>query len=174
MPDSSPLRSALVPLAALLLTAMTSSFTSSVYGQSDTSAKENDPLTTYQGKSRVVLVFGPNDSDAKFAKQMSELKSKAELEDRQIVVLPVPADDKAAGKSLPYLQKKYNDGNGDFSVVLIGKDGHTAFRSGDPISAETLFGKIDAMPMRKDEIKEKSAEADKTRGQSKTDEQKDN
>ena len=168
------LRPVLALFGAVLVTMMTTPLASSIYGQADTSAKENDPLTTYQGKNRVVLVFGPTDGDARFAKQMSELKQKAELDDRQIVVMPVPSDDKAAGKSLPYLQKKYNDGKGDFSLVLVGKDGHTAFQSDEPVSAEALFAKIDAMPMRKDEIKEKSAEADRTRGQSKTDEQKDN
>ena len=36
-----------------------------------------------------------------------------------------------------------------FAVVLIGKDGHVALRSGEPVLAETLQGRIDAMPMRR-------------------------
>jgi hypothetical protein len=40
-----------------------------------------------------------------------------------------------------------------FQVFRVGKDGHTALSSDRPLSAAYLFGKIDAMPMRRDEMR---------------------
>ena len=42
----------------------------------------------------------------------------------------------------------------EFAAVLIGRDGGQKLRSGSPISAEELFGKIDEMPMRRRELRE--------------------
>jgi hypothetical protein len=39
-----------------------------------------------------------------------------------------------------------------FQVFLVGKDGHTAISSDKPVSTDYLFGKVDAMPMRRDEM----------------------
>jgi Domain of unknown function (DUF4174) len=39
-----------------------------------------------------------------------------------------------------------------FQVFFVGKDGHTALSSDQPLSAEYLFAKVDAMPMRRDEM----------------------
>jgi hypothetical protein len=36
-----------------------------------------------------------------------------------------------------------------FGVVLVGKDGSVALRSAEPVLAETLQRRIDAMPMRR-------------------------
>ena len=36
-----------------------------------------------------------------------------------------------------------------FAIVLIGKDGTVALRSAEPVPADTLQGRIDAMPMRR-------------------------
>lgn len=41
---------------------------------------------------------------------------------------------------------------GAFAAVLVGKDGGEKFRSEEPVPAEKLFGLIDAMPMRRQEI----------------------
>lgn len=40
-----------------------------------------------------------------------------------------------------------------FKVYLIGKDGHTAFASETLVSAEDLFKRGDAMPIRRDEMR---------------------
>jgi hypothetical protein len=38
-------------------------------------------------------------------------------------------------------------------VLLVGKDGGVKLSSSSPLSASTLFGTIDAMPMRIDEMR---------------------
>jgi hypothetical protein len=40
-----------------------------------------------------------------------------------------------------------------FQVFLVGKDGHTAISSDKPLSADYLFARVDAMPMRRDEMR---------------------
>lgn len=43
----------------------------------------------------------------------------------------------------------------EFAVVLIGRDGGEKFRSDDPVSVEELFSKIDEMPVRRREMRER-------------------
>jgi hypothetical protein len=40
-----------------------------------------------------------------------------------------------------------------FGVALVGKDGSVALRQGQPITTRTLFAAIDAMPMRREEMR---------------------
>jgi hypothetical protein len=44
---------------------------------------------------------------------------------------------------------------GTFQVVLIGKDGGVKLRSSEPVSMKDLFGLIDSMPMRQQEMESK-------------------
>ena len=53
------------------------------------------------------------------------------------------ADDAAS------LRRRYAIKPGRFEVLLTGKDGRVAMRSGQPIPAGTLQSTIDAMPMRR-------------------------
>lgn len=46
---------------------------------------------------------------------------------------------------------------GPFMIVLLGKDGEEKLRSKTPVSIQSLFEIIDAMPMRKREIRERRA-----------------
>ncbi len=175
MPFRTSLSSVVVSVAAsLLLAAGVSTMPSFSNAQTEATAKENDPLTTYLGKNRVLLVFAPTQDDPLLVKQLSELQNKAELKERDLIVLPVPADDKAAGKSLPYLQTKFNGGRPSFALVLVGKDGNDAYQTAEPVEAKVIYAKIDAMPMRKDEVKEKKAASTNESGTSKTSTPEDN
>lgn len=51
--------------------------------------------------------------------------------------------------------KKYNLKEGQFTVLLIGRDGGEKFRAHEPVSVKSLIDLIDAMPMRKQEMKSK-------------------
>ena len=141
---TSPKRAASYAAAFILLAMVSHAVTPPLRAQAEATAKENDPLTTYLGKNRVVLVFAPTEGDPKLVKQLAELNDKAGLNERDLIVLPVLADDKAAGKSLPYLQTKFNGGKSTFSLVLVGKDGNDAYQSSDPVEAKTLYARIDA------------------------------
>ena len=57
-----------------------------------------------------------------------------------------PADEAAA-------RQRFHVAAGQFTVILIGKDGGEKLRSHKPIPWEKLQSTIDAMPMRKDEVR---------------------
>ena len=57
------------------------------------------------------------------------------------------SDEPAAARS------RFGVEDGAFATVLVGRDGGEKFRSTEPVPAEKLFGLIDAMPMRRREIR---------------------
>lgn len=54
------------------------------------------------------------------------------------------------------LARKYNLNEGEFTVILIGRDGCEKYRTSTPLSTQTLFEIIDSMPMRQSEIRKKN------------------
>ena len=120
---------------------------------------QDKSLASYRDKNRVLLVFAPSGKDASYQEQMKLWRSeKAGFEDRQLVVLPVLADGKASPGDEPgTLAKRYGADDKSFKLVLIGKDGHDAYSSGKPVTAESLYSRIDAMPMRREEMKRQEA-----------------
>jgi hypothetical protein len=54
------------------------------------------------------------------------------------------------------LYKKYKvDKQTDFTLILVGKDGSEKLRTYNLLTAKKLFALIDAMPMRRDEMRNK-------------------
>ena len=95
---------------------------------------------------RELLIFGEADNMAIVGKQMAVLqKDNAGIKERAIKIIVV--------KKESSLYKKYQIKPGSFMVVLIGKDNSEKYRSETIISTDQLFAIIDAMPMRKAEIK---------------------
>ncbi len=116
------------------------------------------PLSAYRDKNRVLVVFASAPQDVAYQEQTKLWQGeKAGFEDRQIMVVPVFANAKGTPpkvqESLLPLMKKYGVGPDDFAVVLIGKDGHDAYHASKPTAASALYAVIDAMPMRRAEIK---------------------
>ena len=50
------------------------------------------------------------------------------------------------------IRKHYEIPQRAFKVILIGKDGGVKLKQDDTVSLEVIFERIDAMPMRKNEI----------------------
>ena len=113
------------------------------------------PLSAYRDKNRVLLVFAPTDKDPAYVEQGRLWQSeKAGFDERQLVVVPVLADAaKAAGDMPATLQKRYGVEARNFAVVLLGKDGHDAYRASKPVKGTALYEVIDVMPMSRDEAK---------------------
>jgi len=55
-------------------------------------------------------------------------------------------------KSVQDIRKRLGVVGGSFQVLLIGKDGGVKLRSSEPVSMKDLFGLIDSMPMRQQEM----------------------
>ena len=113
------------------------------------------PLASYRHKNRVLLVFASGHKDASYQEQMKLWQNeKAGFEDRQLVIVSVLADGQGNTADEPAtLVKRFGVAPDAFKVVLVGKDGHNAYGSAKPIPADTLYGRIDAMPMRREEMK---------------------
>jgi hypothetical protein len=97
----------------------------------------------------MLVVTGPAD-DAAVKQQRQIYRSAATgMSERQIILSEALGDSERSRQIRSQLSA---DGK-RFRVFLIGKDGHTAITSEKPLSAEFLFARVDAMPMRRDEMR---------------------
>ena len=116
-------------------------------------------LMLYKWKNRLVLVFDPSNSE-KYGDQLRSFESlEPDFEDRDLLLgkFPGKAGGELAGTSLSLEEAaKLRDDFGveKFTVVLVGKDGTEKFRAEEPVAAEEIFRRIDAMPMRRREMRE--------------------
>jgi len=120
-------------------------------------------LDALRWKNRVLVLFSPSESDASFQSQKKGLASSAEgIVDRDLVILEIIEQGQSrAGnqllseKSVQAAHKKLGVQAGSFQVLLIGKDGGVKLRSPEPVLMKDLFGLIDSMPMRQQEMDNK-------------------
>jgi len=100
---------------------------------------------------RVLVVAAPSARDPALAAQRNALRGwQRSAEDRDVQVVEVIGDRVSGARdAATALRARLLLSHERFGVVLIGKDGHVALRSGEPVLAETLQGRIDAMPMRR-------------------------
>ncbi|TLU99525.1 DUF4174 domain-containing protein [Dyadobacter luticola] len=99
---------------------------------------------------RQVLLFYTNSGLTKQKSQMAIFDAhQKDMIERDINVQRFPF----SGKNLSAWKKWDIDSTASFTFILVGRDGSEKLRSSEVVSAEKLFGLIDAMPMRKNEIK---------------------
>ncbi|MFC5560849.1 DUF4174 domain-containing protein [Methylobacterium aerolatum] len=109
-----------------------------------------NPLDTSRGRHRVLVVSAPDADDAGLKAQRAALGPvRGGLAERDLVVVEAvggtpEARAVRAGLGLPA---------GAFRAVLIGKDGGAKLVAEAPIPPQKLFATIDAMPMRRDEMR---------------------
>ncbi len=143
------------PTLALLIMAV---FSALAAARAQDAINPDKPLSAYRDKNRVLLVFAPTELDPTYREQIKLWQNeKTGFDERQLLVLPVFTDAKRpAGDPPGTLAKKYNVYPKTFEVVLVGKDGHDAYRSAKPVPPASLYAAIDAMPMRRAEMKHPS------------------
>lgn len=109
-----------------------------------------DPLAAHRGASRILVVAAPSAQDPALAAQREALASaRSGLKERDLVVIEaVGASDEAAS-----LRQQLGVPDRAFRAVLIGKDGGVKLSAGEPLAPQRLFATIDAMPMRRDEVR---------------------
>ena len=114
---------------------------------------DEDPLAVYRDKHRVLLLFAPNEQDASYQGQRKLWKGEeAGFKERQLTVVPLLADSMSITPLT--LGKRFGVDPKSFTVILLGKDGHNAYQSKEPVTAEALYRRIDAMPMRREEMRQ--------------------
>lgn len=102
-------------------------------------------------EKRVVLVSAPQATDpAAVAQRRILARVRGGSDDRDLMLVEALGD-KVIGASdtAAALRRNYKLPADRFTVILIGKDGGEKQRSATPMSAASLFGTIDAMPMRR-------------------------
>ena len=104
-------------------------------------------FNTFQDK-RQLLIFTDNADNSYLKEQQKILNADPKgIKDRDIEVRVFYLNrDKA----------KFEEKNikGTFTVILVGKDGGDKMRTSKPIVLQKLYSTIDAMPMRKSEMKQ--------------------
>lgn len=112
-------------------------------------------LSSLQGRKRVLLVFAPRADAPDLAEQARGARAlAAQGDDRDLHIVTV-AGDRVEGlaDAAGALRGRLHVEAGAFRVVLVGKDGHAAVSSTRPLSAAALAARIDAMPMRREEMR---------------------
>jgi hypothetical protein len=134
---------------------------------------QNAPsLASLKDKNRVLLVFAPSYKDPLFQQQVAMLQHhQEELKDRDLILIAVlvHAGNAAGPGTLRTLhaptasdtdqlalRSRFHVPQDRFAVVLIGKDGGEKLQKHTPVTIEKLNSIIDAMPMRKDEMRSRS------------------
>lgn len=108
------------------------------------------PLSGYRWKNRVLVVVAPSRQDGNLVAQRRIFEQNAKgMAERQIVLIEAAGDDERARG----IRAQLGADDRMFRVVLVGKDGNAAVSSSKPFNAAELFGRVDAMPMRRDEMR---------------------
>ena len=117
-------------------------------------------MQDYRWKNRPLVVFAPSDSHALYRRQVAALSGKrSQLANRDMVVIQVVGGHvvstlgRSPGLSADALRRRYGVGPASFRAILVGKDGGVKISSAAPLSASRLFATIDAMPMRRQEMR---------------------
>ena len=131
----------------------------------------------YKDVARPLVVFAPSETDARFVQEVRELREQTGgLRERQVVVLAALEHEergewrhrldarvwpKFGRGEQAAARSRFGVKPGSFAVVLVGKDGSEKLTQDGVLGFEQLRSAIDAMPMRRDEMKGRSARARK-------------
>lgn len=108
-------------------------------------ASAESSLQAYKWENRVLLLFGPGTSSELDRQKLILAADPRGLEERDMIVLePSETQD---------LQARFEINPARFTAILVGKDGGEKLRSNSPITLEELYGLIDQMPMRRQEMR---------------------
>lgn len=108
-------------------------------------------LEAMRWDKRVVVVFAADEAMAKRQRTLfTDTSGMAERNLHRIEVI----GDRVSGTSTSAAElRRRLQPEGDFAVLLIGKDGGVKLRSAEPVTQDQLFAIIDAMPMRASEMR---------------------
>jgi hypothetical protein len=113
-------------------------------------------LANHQWKNRIILLYAPSASAAELKRQREIFAADPTgIKERDLIVREVLADNLSEADQT-YLKGKLNVSESTFQVLLIGKDGGVKIRQRTPLATKQLYGTIDGMYMRKQEMKKSS------------------
>jgi hypothetical protein len=125
-------------------------------------------LSDHEWEHRLLFVFSPSMDDKQWAQQRELWSGFGEgFEDRDLRMYVVGGKESGyfymspGGEARPIrassakeLRDRFDVATESYAVVLVGKDGTEKRRDRAPIDASTIFETIDAMPMRRAEMRD--------------------
>lgn len=156
--------------AAFLLAVSSNSYPETAGLQRSFTMAPSPVVTTMESlrdRYRPLLIFASSDNSPQLAEQIRLLAAGAiELRERQVFVVLVLEEvgkhsDAGSSKAHEFVSLKLKEATavrrrfradaGEFTALLVGKDGSEKFRTTAPVTIEKLDAVIDAMPMRQQE-----------------------
>jgi hypothetical protein len=121
-------------------------------------------LKQYQWQNRLLLIFAPSEDYPAYRFLADELRRQQNgVHDRDVLVFALMEKgqsrlgdsrlDHATGEAL---RNRFSVKQGTFTVILVGKDGGEKLRREERATLGEIFGLIDAMPMRRREMRGKT------------------
>lgn len=122
--------------------------------------QNDDPLQKYRWENRILLIYANNMGVQQAAEQISLFeKEKEGFAERDLLFFFLPENGKADHPFTPEEEERIRSRfvleDQAFLVILIGKDGGEKLRKEEILTNEALFATIDAMPMRRSEMRRK-------------------
>ena len=110
------------------------------------------PLDAYRDRARVLVLSAPDAGDAQLKAQRAALGPVRDgVAERDLVVLEAVG----SGAEARAMRAALGLPADSFRAVLVGKDGGAKLTAATPIPPQRLFATIDAMPMRRSEMRER-------------------
>ena len=123
--------------------------------QTPAAAPLQQTLRAGRGQQRFLLVGAPNAEHPDFKRQRALLASAiSQLQARDLQVVDVFYDQ--IGPTDRQITQRLGLRPPAFGVVLVGKDGGAKRSSTTPLAPADLFGTVDRMPMRRQEMQRRS------------------
>ena len=117
-------------------------------------------LETRRWQARPLLVFAPSADDPRLHTQLASVDAaRAAMAEREMDDVRIVGEQgQANGAAMPAsealaLRARFEVDAAAFAVVLVGKDGGEKFRAPAPVPMPKVFEIIDAMPMRREEMR---------------------
>ena len=114
----------------------------------------------HRGEHRLFLIFAASQRDESFARQGRLLEGGGGgFAERDLLRADLLEDgtgsfDGAQVSAWEVAAARERFGSGRFTALLVGKDGTVKHRFDEPVGPEEIFALIDAMPMRRREMRE--------------------
>ena len=121
---------------------------------------DNSPFDAFQWKNRILVIYSNESSNLLTSQKQYYVDGKTDYEERDLIVFVLTdetlnyIDNSAASIDAIDVRNFLNISEKDtFNVSLIGKDGGIKLQQNTLLTNKKLFATIDAMPMRKREMR---------------------
>ena len=120
-------------------------------------------LSQLRNHARLLLIFSPSENETKLQHQLAIMTAaKAEATERDLVTIAITKDTtwitptRLTDADITSARLRFHVDSDQFTLILVGKDGGEKLRQNEPVSFDRLREVIDAMPMRREEMKAKN------------------